>query len=176
MNNIQSTHIVTAIDYGDDPRLRYQSSGISGELREISNLLKEGLEGFSAWIQIYALMSGTGTTVLENAARELNRMSEYFTNAYLHLMNYLQQIPQPRDMAIAVEIEQLFEKLLLETLPKETLCELAGFGWTSWAERIDPHTNTVWSVEMATQLLSQLKNASWQKARELLAETKSHLP
>jgi hypothetical protein len=177
MINIQTNNIVTAIEYGGDPRLRYQSSGISEELRAISNLLKEGLDGLGAWVQIYALMPSSSPTSFEHAARELNRMYDFFADAYMKLINYGQQLPPPRDLEIAIEIETVLDKLLRDALPKETMCELAGIGWTSWADRIDPRSKTTqWSLETAQQLLTQVTLPSWQKARSLLAETRSQLP
>jgi hypothetical protein len=176
MIQVQTTNIVTAVDYAGDPRLRYQSGGITEELRAISNLLKEALDGVGAWIQLFGLMSDPSLEFSENAARELNRVSEYFAAAYARLMHYQDLLPQPRDMPIAVEMAQILEKLLRLDMPKATLCEIEGFGWTSWGDRIDPLQNTKWTAEMLQQVFLQIKSPSWHLAREIISEARIHLP
>ena len=173
MISLQASNIVTAIEYGE-PGLRYQSGGMSAELRAISNLLKEGLEGLRAWIQLYALIPEPQSG--ETAIRELQRLGDFFAASYAQLMNYLQRVPSPKDLSTAIEIERVINRLLREELPKETFYEMIpGFGWT-WAEKIDPRQNTQWTIEMIEHFLQRIKPISWQRARDLIAEAILRLP
>ena len=104
MINVPNTNMITAVEFGGDPRMTFYLGGISDELHEIVSLLIENLKGFTAWVQLYALLPHP---VLETAASELNRISELLINCYLKLTNYHQQLPQPKDSAIAIELEKL---------------------------------------------------------------------
>lgn len=175
MINITTNNTVTAVEYGGDPR-RYQPGGISDELRLISDQLKEGLEGFCAWIQLYSFIPGSGAPFLESAARELNRVIEYFAECHSRLITYIQCTPLSRDILFAQEIEKALDKLFHNDLLKETMCEITGFGWTSWGERIDPLRPSQWTPEMVQQVLAQLDKATWHKAREIIFQIKTLIP
>lgn len=175
MINIPQTNIVTAIEYGRDPR-RYQTGGISDELCLIANQIKEGLEGFCAWIQLYSFIPGSGSQFLEDAARELNRVATYFAECQAKLSHYIQSSAQARDIMFAQEIERNLDKLFHFDLRKETMCEIAGFGWTSWSDRIDPISPSNWTSEMVKEVLAQIDKSIWHKTREILFQVKTLIP
>lgn len=175
MINIHPTNLVSAVDMMGDPRLRYQSGGISDELYMIANLLKEGLDGFCAWIQLFALLPSTGSVFFETAARELNRMVEHFAQAYAKLTAYGQQVPQSKDAAVALEMEKNIGQIFGESLRKETPCEIGG-EWTSWGALIDPRIKTAWLPETTLQLLSEITPLAWNQAKNQLSQLRSTLP
>ena len=170
MLNVNATNFVTAINH-NDPREKLLSDEITEELRAISKLLKEGLQGLGSWIQTYAMESVSKEAFFEESANELNQASALFSSGYSLLSTYLQQFPYPADYEVARQMEKILETLLQNDLARETQSSSG-----SWGETIHPKVGMDWSSETTQQFTESISQISWKASKELIYQAQDLLP
>ncbi|HSX26142.1 MAG TPA: hypothetical protein VLE89_03955 [Chlamydiales bacterium] len=168
---ITATNLVTAVSQSYDQRERQAGQTLSEELAAISARLKEAMEGLGAWIQIHILLQASGRDTLESSARGLGHLDQIFRNARSELLSYSQQIPEPLDAPIAYEMLQVIERCFLEEIAKETSCEIAGFGFTSWGALMLYSKEVDWTPAIIAALFEQIPSPNWKAVRQILTQT-----
>lgn len=165
MIHVTNTNILSPIEFGSHSQL-------SGMSEDIADVLIQSLKGFSAWIELFALMPDP---IFETAALELTRLKEHFNQCQLRLMDLKQRLRQPNDIAIVLEMDRILDKLFRQDIAKETICELMGSGWTSWGEKIISNQPFAWTPDIIEQLLTQVAQLSWKNVQELFIKAEEDL-